>query len=78
MRRQRQVDVFREPLDDAEHLRQRRAAFEHEAACELRLEQHAQKPADAEILLQTRKEAIHDIRAGKGATGRKRPEEGTG
>ena len=51
-RRQRQVDVFREPFDDAEHLRQRRAALEHQAAGELRSKEDAQKPADPEVLLQ--------------------------
>ena len=40
--RQREVDVFREPFNHAEHLRQRSATLEHQAACELRLKQDAE------------------------------------
>jgi hypothetical protein len=50
-RRQRQVKIFGKTVDHAEDLRQRSAAFEHQAAGELGLEKDAKQPAHPEIFL---------------------------
>src|SRR5690606_35988753 len=50
-RRQRQVDVFGESLDDAEDLRQRGASLEDDGVTEGGAEEQAEQPADPDVLL---------------------------